>query len=108
MAYIIKSLNKDSGKDGVLTTKKHLLYIANADAETFKEVKFFNEVDDAITMLESAHIIRNFSAVDFGVFEAEIDKTTGLLNIKEQCVYSQNHKETKRIALDIKDSLHLF
>lgn len=106
MAYIIKSLNKNSDRDGVLNDKKCLLYISNA--ETFKDVKFFNEIDDAITMLESAYIIKKFSAVDFGVFEAEIDKITGLLNIKQQCLYSQTHKETKRIALDIKDSIHLF
>ena len=96
MSYVIVSTNNKEFGRKVLS--KDLTMLVIGCMSNCSEVKFFENKKDAEITLESAHILKNFNAVDFEVMKAMPHR--GILKLKE-VVHSQSSEDTKQIVKEL-------
>lgn len=96
MSYAIVSANDKEFGRKVLS--KDLTMLVIGCMSNCSEVKFFESLQDAQTTLESAHILKNFNAVDFEIMKAKPQQ--GILKLKE-VMYTQTSEDTKQIISDL-------
>lgn len=96
MSYVIVSTNDKEFGRKVLS--KNLTMLVVGCMSNCSEVKFFESMQDAQITLESAHVLKNFNALDFEIMKAKPQQ--GVLKLKE-VVYSQTSEDTKKIVEEL-------